>query len=208
MLLRLLTSNLTFHNLKTSSILRNPAALRQNFRNFVRENSSKARKSEKLFLNRPLTLALGLGTSVLLKTHLSTVKCDFNRTTDIIVASNHETKFDWRRLWSYLRNHLWKLLGAIAAALAVAYFNINIPSLLGQLVNALSKYAGTEHGTSADFLQVRNLAKEAQRNVNNEIRLLGCQRPCIASSSFLLGAVNFHFHLHFPAEQNRRADGM
>jgi hypothetical protein len=155
MLIRLLTGNVTFHNLKSASILRNPALLRQNFRNFVRENSTKARKSENLFINRPLTLALGLGTSVLLKNHFGTVKCEFNRTTDIVIASNHDTKFDWKRLWKYLRNHIWKLLGAIAAALAVAYFNINIPSLLGQLVNALSKYSGTDHGTAKDFLQVR-----------------------------------------------------
>ena len=99
MLLRLITTNLTFHNLKNASIFRNQSLIR----NFVRENSSKARKSEKLFLNRPLTLALGIGTSVLLKNHFSTVKCDANRTTDIQIVTHLEAKFDWRRLWSYLK---------------------------------------------------------------------------------------------------------
>lgn len=154
MLLRLVTGNATFHNFRTASILRNPSVLRQNFRSFVRDSSAKVRKGEKLFLNRPLTLALGLGTSVLLRSRLATVKCDASRITDLQVSSNAELKFDWRRLWKYLKGHIWKLLGAIAAALAVAYFNINIPSLLGQLVNALSKYAGDAHGSANDFLQV------------------------------------------------------
>lgn len=154
MLLRLVTSNLTFHNFKTSSIFRNPSILRNNFRNYVRDSSTKVRKSEKLFLNRPLTLALGLGTSVLIKNHFATVKCDVNRVTEVQIASNPDLKFDWRRLWRYLKGHIWKLLGAIAAALAVAYLNINIPTLLGQLVNALSKYTGDAHGTAKDFLQV------------------------------------------------------
>ncbi|EAT46324.1 AAEL002468-PA [Aedes aegypti] len=52
-------------------------------------------------------------------------------------------KFDWRKFWSYLRPHLVKLIGAIMAALAVAYFNIQIPNMLGVVVNTLSKYART-----------------------------------------------------------------
>lgn len=150
MLLRLVTNNFTFLKLKNASILRNPNLIRI----FVKRNIINAKGSEKLFLNRPLTLALSLGTSVLLKNHFSTVHCDVNRTTDIRIVSTKDVKFNWRRFWSYLKGHIWKLLGAIAAALAVAYLNINIPTLLGQLVNALSKYSGFDHGTTKDFLQV------------------------------------------------------
>lgn len=158
MLLRLITSNVTFHSLKNASILRNPIAVRQNFRNFVRENSSTAkRKSDNLFITRPTTLALGIGSAFLFKSHFATVSCQVNRTTDIRILSTKDVKFDWRRFWRYLKNHIWKLLGAIAAALAVAYLNINIPSLLGQLVNALSKYAGSDTvGSGKDFFKVRN----------------------------------------------------
>lgn len=53
------------------------------------------------------------------------------------------TKFDWMKFWSYLRPHLVKLIGAVMAALAVAYFNIQIPNMLGVVVNTLSKYART-----------------------------------------------------------------
>lgn len=154
MLLRLLTSNLTFHNFKSASIFRNPSVFRQNLRNYVREAPSKVRKGEKLFINRPLALTLGLATSAIVRNHFATVRCEISRVSDVHVASNQDLKLDWKRFWKYLRNHLWKLMGAIAAALAVAYLNINIPSLLGQLVNALSKYAGDDHGTAKDFLQV------------------------------------------------------
>lgn len=155
MLIRLITHNLTFHNFKTASILRNPSIFRQNFRNFVRENSTKTRKSEKLLISRPLTLTLGIGASFL--HHLSVAKCEVNRTTELRIAGSENVKFDWRRFWKYLKNHIWKLLGAIAAALAVAYLNINIPSLLGQLVNALSKYSGSNVASSNDFLKVKFL---------------------------------------------------
>lgn len=156
MLLRLITNNVTFHSFKYASILRNPSAIRQNFIKFVKENSSK-RKTENLFINRPLTLALGIGSSFLLKSHFATVSCQVNRTTELRTSSDPEVKFDWKRFFQYLKRHVWKLLGAIAAALAVAYLNINIPSLLGQLVNALSKYAGSDSsGTSKEFFHVRN----------------------------------------------------
>lgn len=158
MLLRLVTQNLTFHSFKTASILRNPSLFRQNFRNLFQKNSTKTRKSEKLLISRPLTLTLGIGTSFLVKSHLSVARCEVNRTTELRVAENDSVKFDWRRFWQYLKNHIWKLLGAIAAALAVAFLNINIPSLLGQLVNALSngiKYSGSDVASSSDFLMVK-----------------------------------------------------
>lgn len=170
MLLRLITSNVTFHSLKNACTLRNPSVVRQYLRNFVRENStSTAKKTENLFLNRSITLGSGLGSSFLLRSYFATVSCQVNRTTDLRIASNPETKFDWRRFWKYLKNHIWKLLGAIVAALAVAYLNINIPSLLGQLVNALSKYAGTDStGTAKDFNQVRiSIAIAAFMNHDN-----------------------------------------
>lgn len=153
MLSRLVTGNVTFHTAKSACIFRSPTAIRQTVRTF-RGNS--ARKCENLFINRPITLALGVGTAFLLKNPFSVVKCEAIRAADIHVVKTPDGKFDWKRFWSYLRRHIWKLLGAVAAALAVAYLNINIPSLLGQLVNSLSKYAGTESGTAKDFFQVKS----------------------------------------------------
>lgn len=151
--MRLVTNNLTFHNFKLSSILRNP--LRKCW-NDVKKSRSR---EEKLFLNRgksfskPLTLTLVCGATYCLKIGFSTVKCDTNTVRELQVTQKTDIKFDWKLLWSYLKNHFWKLLAAIAAALAVAYLNISIPSLLGQLVNTLSKYSGEFNGSAKDFLQ-------------------------------------------------------
>ncbi|XP_062541332.1 mitochondrial potassium channel ATP-binding subunit [Armigeres subalbatus] len=60
-----------------------------------------------------------------------------------VAGAGEGIKFDWRKFWTYLRPHLVKLIGAIMAALAVAYFNIQIPNMLGVVVNTLSKYART-----------------------------------------------------------------
>lgn len=61
--------------------------------------------------------------------------------------------FDWHRFWQYLRPHLLKFLGAIGAALAVAYFNIKIPELLGVFVNALASFARIGHLDDFDASQ-------------------------------------------------------
>lgn len=60
-----------------------------------------------------------------------------------VAGAGEGIKFDWQKFWTYLRPHLVKLIGAIMAALAVAYFNIQIPNMLGVVVNTLSKYART-----------------------------------------------------------------
>ncbi|PSN49512.1 ATP-binding cassette sub-family B member 8 [Blattella germanica] len=52
-----------------------------------------------------------------------------------------EPKFDWNKLSSLLWPHIWYLLAAIAGALAVALLNIQIPQILGNLVNVVAKFA-------------------------------------------------------------------
>ncbi|KAH8400093.1 hypothetical protein KR215_007018, partial [Drosophila sulfurigaster] len=68
-----------------------------------------------------------------------------NRLAGVIqhTLQQEEQHFDWRRFWSYLEPHTWELIGAICAALIVAFINIRIPNLLGDLVNTLARYANT-----------------------------------------------------------------
>lgn len=157
MILRLVTSKSTFHAFKSSQILHNSNLLRRNFCNFVKKESTKVTRKENLFLHRTLTLTIGFGASVLIKQKFATVQCEVNRTKEFQVATKNELKFDWRRFWRYLQCHLWKLVGAIVAALAVAYLNISIPQLLGELINALSKYSGPGYDSSKSFFQVKIL---------------------------------------------------
>lgn len=158
MLLRLVTCRPTFHLLQSPCLARSPTLLRQNIRNFARQPTKTKKSVQSLFLSRSLTLALGLGSSVLIKCKFASVQCEVNRTHDSPIVAQKDVKFDWKRLWKYMRCHIGKLLGAIAAALIVAYLNINIPSLLGELINTLSKYVGPagQEIMTTSFFQVCN----------------------------------------------------
>jgi hypothetical protein len=153
MILRLVTNKSTFQAFKSSCILQNSNILRRSFSNFVKE-STKVTRRENLFLKRSLTLTIGFGASVLIKQKFATVQCEINHSKELQLANKNELKFEWRRFWRYLRGHLGKLVGAIVAALAVAYLNISIPQLLGELINALSKYSGPGYDSSSSFFQV------------------------------------------------------
>ncbi|GAB6023584.1 hypothetical protein CHUAL_008355 [Chamberlinius hualienensis] len=57
--------------------------------------------------------------------------------------------FDWHQLWIYLKPHLLLFIGAIASSLIVAILNIQIPALLGGLVNVVG---GLSSGNEAGAL--------------------------------------------------------
>lgn len=73
------------------------------------------------------------------------VHCENSRLAGVLqkTLQQDNNKFDWKKFWEYLKPYIWELLGAILAALAVAFINIKIPNLLGDLVNTLAKYANT-----------------------------------------------------------------
>ncbi|XP_053661634.1 mitochondrial potassium channel ATP-binding subunit [Anopheles marshallii] len=77
------------------------------------------------------------------------------------VLDDGTVRFDWWKFWRYLKHHLGKLIGAVLAALAVAYFNIQIPNLLGVIVNKLARYAGSslkDINTASFFRDMRGPA--------------------------------------------------
>lgn len=89
---------------------------------------------------------------------LANVKCD--RLVGLSPPTTNTAKdktgnFDWRMLWLYLKPHLTKFLGAICAALAVAYFNIQIPNLLGTLINTLAQFTNSSRGTGEFLASVK-----------------------------------------------------
>ena len=63
-----------------------------------------------------------------------------------------QPKFDFREFWNFLWPDLWLLFLASLSAFAVAMVNIQLPLLLGSLVNAVSSLTGGGHGS--DFFQV------------------------------------------------------
>lgn len=80
----------------------------------------------------------GIGLSYLyLRQRDIKVYCDSRLSDKVEVATGDKSSFDWKKFWSYLKQHIVKLVGAVGAALAVAYLNISIPNLLGELVNKI-----------------------------------------------------------------------
>uniref|UniRef100_A0A8C5KCQ2 Mitochondrial potassium channel ATP-binding subunit n=1 Tax=Jaculus jaculus TaxID=51337 RepID=A0A8C5KCQ2_JACJA len=58
-----------------------------------------------------------------------------------------ELRFDWKLFWHFLRPHLLVLGAAIVLALGAALVNVQIPLLLGQLVEIVAKYTRDHVGS-------------------------------------------------------------
>ncbi|KAG5673051.1 hypothetical protein PVAND_003128 [Polypedilum vanderplanki] len=156
MLINLVKSNLTFQSLKSHSIFRNPLSIRVNIKDLIKSTRQVRNTSGNLFFKNRISLtfaSLGFGASVYFKNGLPIAKCDYSSRYNGSLQKSNELKFNWKLFWKYLSNHIVKLLGACVFALAVAYLNINIPSLLGVLINTLSKYAGEQINDAKNFFQ-------------------------------------------------------
>ncbi|XP_027430386.2 mitochondrial potassium channel ATP-binding subunit isoform X3 [Zalophus californianus] len=58
-----------------------------------------------------------------------------------------ESRFNWKLFWQFLRPHLLVLGAAIVLALGAALVNVQIPLLLGQLVEIVAKYTRDHVGS-------------------------------------------------------------
>ncbi|GLV43523.1 uncharacterized protein CBL_04065 [Carabus blaptoides fortunei] len=56
------------------------------------------------------------------------------------IYSAKNLKFDWRKFWAYLWPHIWYFIAAIAGALVVALLNIQIPQVMGEVINVVAKF--------------------------------------------------------------------
>ncbi|XP_017024317.1 mitochondrial potassium channel ATP-binding subunit [Drosophila kikkawai] len=110
------------------------------------------------------SLTLGLGARSWWAGRGHIVHCEGSRLAvrkEPLEEDQDKEKFDWLRLWSYLEPHLWELIGAVCAALIVAYINIRIPNLLGDLVNTLARYANTYVTDPINNSFVKDVSKPA-----------------------------------------------
>nr|XP_030710078.1 ATP-binding cassette sub-family B member 8, mitochondrial isoform X2 [Globicephala melas] len=67
-----------------------------------------------------------------------------------------EPRFNWKLFWQFLRPHLLVLGAAIMLALGAALVNVQIPLLLGQLVEIVAKY--TRDHVGSFLTESRNLS--------------------------------------------------
>ncbi|XP_072858746.2 mitochondrial potassium channel ATP-binding subunit isoform X1 [Pogona vitticeps] len=88
-------------------------------------------------------LAAGFGSRVL---------CQGARMAEVVCAlppAEKEPDFDWAMFWKFVRPQLLALTAAVLFALGAALLNIQIPLLLGKLVNVV-----TQHMRVSDYLRV------------------------------------------------------
>ncbi|XP_023215245.1 ATP-binding cassette sub-family B member 8, mitochondrial-like [Centruroides sculpturatus] len=69
-----------------------------------------------------------------------------------------ETKFDWKQFFDLLKPEIWHMIIAVLSAIAVAYYNIQIPVLLGDVVNVVSRFVSCSGQTEIGnfFQQIKN----------------------------------------------------
>lgn len=79
--------------------------------------------------------------------------CEANKTrmSSYRKADERHLRFDWKMFWIYLQPHLWYFLAAILGALVVAILNIQIPQIMGGVINVVAKF--TDNNDSGRFLQ-------------------------------------------------------
>ncbi|KAM9349082.1 mitochondrial potassium channel ATP-binding subunit [Symphorus nematophorus] len=73
-----------------------------------------------------------------------------------VVAKNTVPEFKWHILWEFVKPQLFALIGAVVLAFGAAILNIQIPLMLGDLVNVVARYL-REH-TSNYIQEIRGPA--------------------------------------------------
>ena len=128
-----------FYSLNRNSVIN---AIKTSFKpkTTVKCNKKESNILKFIFAGTAITVTVGLHG----KKYFAHCEAETNRLISLKHPSEDVLKFDWWKFWGYLKPHFLKLIGAILAALAVAYFNIQIPNFLGILVNTLSRYAGVD----------------------------------------------------------------
>ncbi|KAI0227694.1 Mitochondrial potassium channel ATP-binding subunit [Lamellibrachia satsuma] len=97
--------------------------------------------------------------TVKLRTVLSRAHCEYrpSRNSRLMEEVNGDTtkeaEFPWSEFLKLLLPDIWYLLSAVVTALAVAVVNIEIPLLLGELVNVISKYTSQTTGSFTDEIR-------------------------------------------------------
>ncbi|KAG7274767.1 hypothetical protein CRUP_006504, partial [Coryphaenoides rupestris] len=74
--------------------------------------------------------------------HVAYCEADVNNNVHAEVATKEpvQPEFDWHILWEFVKPQLFALLGAVVLAFGAALLNIQIPLMLGQLVNIVARY--------------------------------------------------------------------
>nr|XP_020451294.1 ATP-binding cassette sub-family B member 8, mitochondrial isoform X1 [Monopterus albus] len=106
----------------------------------IRQSAVQTSKPQGVALRFILGPSL-LTVSTRLFCHVAHCEADVNNNTSVeVVAKNHVPEFQWHILWEFVRPQLFALIGAIVLAFGAAILNIQIPLMLGDLVNVVARF--------------------------------------------------------------------
>ncbi|KAG8232429.1 hypothetical protein J437_LFUL012860 [Ladona fulva] len=143
----------------------------RNFKNSILKDGCQAPKrrlncsSIKSGLQKPLPIHIKLSIGLTVTGSLSwlqlskVVFCQAqgkSRVSTLKELSGDEVKFDWKGFFRLLRPDIWRLIVAVLAALMVALLNIEIPRLLGSVVNIVARFVKGGDSTSSFTSEMRD----------------------------------------------------
>ncbi|XP_075953817.1 mitochondrial potassium channel ATP-binding subunit [Anarhichas minor] len=80
--------------------------------------------------------------------HVAHCEADVNNNILVeVTAKNPVPEFKWHILWEFVKPQLFALLGAVVLAFGAALLNIQIPLMLGNLVNVVARYLRDQTGS-------------------------------------------------------------
>ncbi|CAH2004100.1 unnamed protein product [Acanthoscelides obtectus] len=152
---KLIQCSSNVHNTFRHTILQQCRSTRPTYYNNIRKAffhaPSKTRVSKCAPKIIPIGLSLAGGAFVNVMISRNKVLCEpKTRMAGYRTVSDKNLRFDWAKFWTYLRPHIWYFIAAIAGALVVAVLNIQIPQVMGGLINILAKF--TESKDSLQFM--------------------------------------------------------
>ncbi|KAF3858154.1 hypothetical protein F7725_011355 [Dissostichus mawsoni] len=79
--------------------------------------------------------------------HVAHCEADVNNNTPLEVTTKTPApEFKWHIFWEFVKPQLFPLMGAVVLAFAAAILNIQIPLMLGNLVNVVARYLREQTG--------------------------------------------------------------
>ncbi|XP_031593702.2 mitochondrial potassium channel ATP-binding subunit [Oreochromis aureus] len=106
----------------------------------VRQSATRTSKPPGIALKFILGPAV-LTVSARLFCHVAHCEADVNNNTPVeVVAKNPVPDFKWHVLWEFVKPQLFALICAVVLAFGAAILNIQIPLMLGDLVNVVARY--------------------------------------------------------------------
>ncbi|XP_032387920.1 mitochondrial potassium channel ATP-binding subunit [Etheostoma spectabile] len=122
----------------------------------VRHSTTRTSKPQGLALKFILGPAV-LTVSARLFCHAAHCEADVKNNTLVeLVTPNPVPEFKWHILWEFVKPQLFALIGAVVLAFGAAILNIQIPLILGDLVNVVARYLREQTGNY--FLEIRGPA--------------------------------------------------